>query len=108
MQTFSKAFGLAAVRVGIAFADPAVVHYFNKVKPPYNISTVNQKAVLKKLEREDEYRDQVQTIKLERERLADTLKKTVLRKKSILRMPISCLSRSRMPSTCITHLLKGI
>ncbi len=81
MQTFSKAFGLAAVRVGIAIADPVVVHYFNKVKPPYNISTVNQKAVLKKLEREDEYRDQVQIIKLERARLADTLKKTGIAEK---------------------------
>ncbi len=51
MQTFSKAFGMAAVRVGMAFADPEIIRYFNKMKPPYNISTVNQKAVLKKLEK---------------------------------------------------------
>ncbi len=44
MQTFSKAFGLAAARVGMAFTDPAIVRYFNKMKPPYNISTINQKA----------------------------------------------------------------
>jgi histidinol-phosphate aminotransferase len=74
MQTFSKAFGMAAVRVGMAFSDPQVIRYFNKMKPPYNISTVNQKAVLRKLEKQDEYRQQVQRIKSERERLAAILK----------------------------------
>ena len=48
MQTFSKAFGLAAVRVGMAFTNPEIIRYFNKMKPPYNISTINQKAVLQK------------------------------------------------------------
>ena len=46
MQTFSKAFGLAAVRVGMAFSNPDIIQYFNKMKPPYNISTINQKAAL--------------------------------------------------------------
>src|SRR5512133_774776 len=46
MQTFSKAFGLAAVRVGMAFSNPAIIKYLNKLKPPYNISTINQKAAL--------------------------------------------------------------
>jgi len=49
MQTFSKAFGLAAVRVGMAFSNPAIIKYFNKMKPPYNISTINQNAALRKL-----------------------------------------------------------
>ena len=49
MQTFSKAFGLAAARVGMAFSNPEIIQYFNKMKPPYNISTINQKAALKKL-----------------------------------------------------------
>ena len=49
MQTFSKAFGLASVRVGMAFSDPEIIQYFNKVKPPYNISTINQKAALVKI-----------------------------------------------------------
>ena len=49
MQTFSKALGLAAVRVGMAFTNPEIIQYFNKLKPPYNISTINQKAALEKL-----------------------------------------------------------
>jgi histidinol-phosphate aminotransferase len=75
MQTFSKAFGLAAVRVGMAFSTPDIIKYFNKLKPPYNISTINQKAALRKLGKPDEYKSQVQKIKAERERLAENLKK---------------------------------
>ena len=50
MQTFSKAWGLAAARVGIAYADAAIIGIFDKVKPPYNVSELNQKAALKALE----------------------------------------------------------
>jgi histidinol-phosphate aminotransferase len=73
MQTFSKAFGLAAIRVGMAFSDPAILQFFNKMKPPYNISYINQQAALKKLERTDEYKKQVLRIKSERARLASLL-----------------------------------
>jgi len=74
MQTFSKAFGLASVRIGMAFSDPEIIKYFNKLKPPYNISTINQKAALSKLGKTDEYRKQVKKIKDERDRLAGILK----------------------------------
>jgi histidinol-phosphate aminotransferase len=75
MQTFSKAFGLASVRVGMAFTNPDIIHYFNKIKPPYNISTINQKAVLQKLGKINEYKIQVRKIKEERERLTADLGK---------------------------------
>jgi len=75
MHTFSKAFGLAAARVGMAFADPEIIRYFNKMKPPYNISTINQKAVLNKLYNIQTVKSQVLRIKKERERLASLLKK---------------------------------
>ena len=42
MQTFSKALGLAAARIGMAFADQEIIKYFFRMKPPYNISTINQ------------------------------------------------------------------
>lgn len=73
MQTFSKAFGLAAVRVGMAFTNPSIIQYFNKLKPPYNISFINQQTVLKKISRIEEYRKQVLRIKKERIRLAHLL-----------------------------------
>jgi histidinol-phosphate aminotransferase len=75
MQTFSKAFGLAAVRVGMAFSNPEIVKYFNKLKPPFNISTINQKAVLHKLSHSEQYKRQVLRIKKERERLSVILSK---------------------------------
>ncbi len=75
MQTFSKALGLAAARIGMAFTSPGVISYFNKMKPPYNISTINQKAALDKLERIDDYRTQTKKIIDERKRIVPILKK---------------------------------
>jgi histidinol-phosphate aminotransferase len=69
MQTFSKALGLAAVRIGIAFSNPAIIQYFNRIKPPYNISTVNQEAALNKWTDRNVIKQQVGEIKKERERL---------------------------------------
>jgi histidinol-phosphate aminotransferase len=74
MQTFSKARGLAAVRVGMAFADPEIIPYFNKMKPPYNISTINQKTALRRLEKMDRIREEIKKIINERERLSERLK----------------------------------
>jgi histidinol-phosphate aminotransferase len=73
MQTFSKAFGLAAVRIGMAFSNPQIIQYFNKLKPPYNISTINQKAAMAKLSQIDLYKKQVSKIIKERKRLSSIL-----------------------------------
>lgn len=45
LQTFSKAWGLAGLRVGLAFANPEVIKLFNKVKPPYNVSQIAQNMI---------------------------------------------------------------
>jgi histidinol-phosphate aminotransferase len=49
MQTFSKAWGLAALRLGIAYASTEIISILNKIKPPYNINLLTQKAVLEAL-----------------------------------------------------------
>lgn len=54
-QTFSKAWGMAGARVGMAFADAQIIYYLNKVKAPYNISTFNQQQVLKKLKQPNKF-----------------------------------------------------
>lgn len=74
LQTFSKALGLAAARIGMAFANPDIIRYFNRLKPPYNISTNNQIAAQKKIVRVKEYKEQIKVIKNERERLSKRLK----------------------------------
>jgi len=75
MQTFSKAMGLAAARIGMAFMDTALTGYFNKMKPPYNISSPNQKAALKCLTRFELLKNKISLIKKERKRLAYELEK---------------------------------
>ena len=49
LQTFSKAWGQAAIRCGIAYAQPAVIQYFNRVKYPYNINVLTQQAAIRAL-----------------------------------------------------------
>ncbi|WP_310392573.1 histidinol dehydrogenase [Hymenobacter sp.] len=46
LQTFSKAWGLAGLRLGVAYAAPALVAYLDKIKPPYNISAATQQHAL--------------------------------------------------------------
>ena len=46
MQTFSKAWGLAGLRLGVAYASSVLIGYLNKIKPPYNISAVTQQHAL--------------------------------------------------------------
>ncbi len=81
MQTFSKAFGLAAVRVGMAFANHDIIKYFNKMKPPYNISTINQKAALMKLAKSDDSKRKIELIKKEKRRLIPVLEKMKITEK---------------------------
>ncbi|WP_236689374.1 histidinol-phosphate transaminase [Dysgonomonas macrotermitis] len=62
LQTFSKAWGLAAVRLGMAFAAPEIISYFNKVKYPYNINILTQNFVLEELDKQDEKEEWVKTL----------------------------------------------
>lgn len=75
MQTFSKALGLAAARIGIAVTNTEIIRYFNKVKPPYNISTINQEAAYSKLEDLNIIKLQISVIRQERERIFSELEK---------------------------------
>ncbi len=49
LQTFSKAWGLAGIRLGMAFASEEIIAFFNKVKPPYNVNELTQRAALEAL-----------------------------------------------------------
>ena len=51
LQTFSKAWGIAAVRLGMAFASPEIISLFNKVKYPYNINILTQNFVQSELDK---------------------------------------------------------
>jgi len=75
MQTFSKAWGLAALRLGICFASKEVIHYLDKAKPPYNINLCTQQTTLKAIKNIDRVRENVTEILKLKEELAAGLAK---------------------------------
>lgn len=74
-QTFSKAYGLAAARIGVAYSNSFLISILTKVKPPYNVSLLNQQAALKVLENRAKIEQQIELICSERERLLVELAK---------------------------------
>ena len=73
LQTFSKAWGLAGIRLGMAFASREIIRYFNKVKPPYNLNILVQNEALSQLEDLDKMKTKVVEILSQREWLQDQL-----------------------------------
>src|SRR5699024_5778143 len=53
-QTLSKAWGVAGIRLGIAYMNEELLSYYNKVKAPYNISIPNQEIAIKTLENKEQ------------------------------------------------------
>jgi histidinol-phosphate aminotransferase len=73
LQTFSKAWGLAGIRLGMAFANEEIIQLFNKVKPPYNINQLTQDTAYMALENLEEKEAWVNEILSERKRLTQEL-----------------------------------
>jgi histidinol-phosphate aminotransferase len=62
LQTLSKAWGLAGLRIGMCFASPDIIGYMNKVKAPYNINIVTQELALQALEEVGQVNDMIQLL----------------------------------------------
>jgi histidinol-phosphate aminotransferase len=75
MRTFSKAWGLAGVRLGFCVANPEVINYLFKIKTPYNINTLTRYAVLKSLKNFSRKNEFVDKLTSERERIFKELQK---------------------------------
>ena len=73
MQTLSKAWGLAGLRLGMAFASQPIIELMNKVKYPYNINTATQLLVLEALDNINWVNDHIATTVVERDRLKGEL-----------------------------------
>jgi len=73
LQTFSKAWGMAGIRLGMAFAQPEIIRIFNKVKYPYNINILTQKKALKLMDKIQEKEEWVKTILQERGKMVKKL-----------------------------------
>lgn len=72
LQTLSKAWGCAAIRLGMAFASPEIIGVLNKIKYPYNVNLLTQEKALELLD-EDRMRTQLAQILQERTRLCRDL-----------------------------------
>lgn len=73
MQTLSKAWGLAGIRLGMGFSNLEIINLLNKVKPPYNISALTQEKAIEALHCEDQKNDIVGLLLQEREKLVNAL-----------------------------------
>lgn len=73
IQTLSKAWGMAGLRVGMAFASQVIIDVFNKIKPPYNINAASQKLALEALNNVDQVNGWIKEIVTQREKLVEVL-----------------------------------
>ena len=75
LQTFSKAWGMAGIRLGMAFAKPEIIQIMNKVKYPYNINLLTQQRALEEVMQYSRVQEWVKSILRERTRLMDEFAK---------------------------------
>jgi histidinol-phosphate aminotransferase len=73
LQTMSKAWGLAGLRLGMAFASAGIIDIYNKVKPPYNINQATQELALTALDGVGEVNEMIRALVTMREQLARDL-----------------------------------
>lgn len=75
LQTFSKAWGLAGVRLGMCFASVDIIQILNKIKYPYNVNSHTQEVAIDALKNERLKNDWVNEIVKQRHKMADALLK---------------------------------
>ncbi len=75
LHTLSKAWGLAGLRLGMAFASEEIIEVFNKVKPPYNVNEASQQLALEALQNVEQINDWIKLTVAEREKLISDLGK---------------------------------
>lgn len=78
LQTLSKAWGMAGIRIGFAFADPEIVAAMGRIKYPYSVNVITERLVLQELERSVIREKQIATLIEERKKLVKTLEKLPL------------------------------
>ncbi|WP_338764850.1 histidinol-phosphate transaminase [Bernardetia sp. ABR2-2B] len=74
LQTLSKAWGMAGVRLGMAFSSAEIMEYYKRTKPPYNVNMLTQKIALKALGFSQKVEQAVQVLNYEREKLIGELR----------------------------------
>lgn len=78
LQTLSKAWGMAGVRIGFAFADPEIVAAMGRIKYPYSVNVITERLVLQELERSAVREEQIATLIEERKKMVEALERLPL------------------------------
>ncbi|HEY9363242.1 MAG TPA: histidinol-phosphate transaminase [Chitinophagaceae bacterium] len=109
LQTLSKAWGLAALRVGLALASEEIIKVMNKIKPPYNINQASQELVLKALEEVTQVNEMIVELVSERKLMEDELVKLLIVEKIFPSDANFLLVKVKDPHAAYEYLLtKGI
>lgn len=74
IQTLSKAYGMAGIRLGICYASEAIISILNRIKPPYNINILTQQKALERLLNPETISNEIRTITQQRDWLFSELK----------------------------------
>ncbi|HYH56593.1 MAG TPA: histidinol-phosphate transaminase [Anseongella sp.] len=106
LQTLSKAWGLAGLRIGMTFASEAIIGIFNKVKPPYNISEASQQLALEAMNNLEQVNGWIRQVTAERESLGTALQKLSFVDKVYPSDANFLLVRTADPRGIYQHLIK--
>ncbi len=74
IQTLSKAYGLAGIRLGICYASEEIISILNKIKPPYNVNQLTQDAAIDRIRKQEKVNQEIHEIISERKQLSNKLR----------------------------------
>ena len=75
IQTLSKAWGMAGIRLGICYASEEIISVLNKIKPPYNVNVLTQKRAIEGLQNMESFNSNLEQILKEKEKLKVAMEK---------------------------------
>ncbi len=109
LQTFSKAWGMAGMRLGMAFASPEIIQVFNHIKYPYNINILTQKQALELTKSDEKKLNWVKELNLQKEELKNQLQELSLVQKIFPSDANFLLIKTDEPKAIYSYLVdKGI
>ena len=106
LQTLSKAWGMAGIRIGFAFAGPEIVAAMERIKYPYSVNVITERLVLRELEREAIRREQIATLIDQRRKLVAALEQIPLIRRVFPSDANCVLVRVDEPRKIYNHLIE--
>ncbi|GAB1445114.1 MAG: histidinol-phosphate transaminase [Cyclobacteriaceae bacterium] len=109
LQTFSKAWGLAGLRLGVGYGSEEVIQILTKIKPPYNINSITQQKIKEAIDNGKQTQDWIGILKQERKELETAIKQLLFVVKVYPSQANFLLVKMKDAKACYQYLLtKGI